>query len=184
MRSKQKLPKWKKKICTFNNAKLAWLKKFVRILIPWLVLILLLIVIGEFSEEINNAVTFFNMEPIQTLTNLGNYVHNHMFEVIIFDLVVILFFLIDLYFSFCISPTWKFFLRHNYLDILAIIPIGFFAETASVTTSSQKLTHIAADSGKVAEVTKLSKILKLLSRIPRFFRILRLRDFFKKKQLP
>ena len=183
MRSKKlKFPKWKKKICKFNDKNLAWLRKLVRFMIPLLVLILLFIVIGEFSEEINSLVTFFNMEEIIALNYLGEFIHLHMFKVIIFDLIVILFFIVDLYFSFFISPTFKFFLRHNYLDILAIIPIGFFAETASVTTSSQKLTHVAADSGKVVKATKLSGILKVLTRIPRFFRILRLRDFFKKKR--
>jgi len=180
------LPPWKRKVHEFNEVGLRYLHDFVKKLIPWLVLLLLLIVAGEFGHDINHFIHNMGFHEWGFLNKFGDFVHHYKGEVLMLDNMIIVFFVIDLYFNFFKSPTFQDFLKHNFIDILAVIPAGIIiSEGAKLSTEAQQLTHVAADSEKMVgrglKAAKSTRIVRLLSRIPRFFRVLRLRDFFRKK---
>jgi len=159
-------------------------------MIPWLVILLLFIVIGEFGHDINHFIHNMGLHEWQWLNNLSDFVHHHHTLVLIIDNIIIAFFAIDLYFNFFKSPTFWIFLRKNFIDILAVLPLGLvIGHSAKLTTEAQEVTHVAVDSEKLVgkslkgtkTVTKGARIARLITRLPRFFRVLRLRDFLRRK---
>ena len=72
--------------------------------------------------------------------------------------MVIVFILMDLYFKFFHTPTLKEFVTTYFIDILAVLPLGWFISQISVPgriseeffTKGQQLVHVTADGEKVA----------------------------------
>ena len=114
------LPLWKEKWNHFNETKLGWLEKFVDKSIPFLVILLLFILLGEFSEELN----LFGWQWVEHISKFVE-TQQHMIEII--DQVIVAFFAIDLYFNFFKKATFLSFLKTSFLDILAIAPLGLWA---------------------------------------------------------
>lgn len=205
------LPKWKLKILRFNHKYFNWLEYFVEHSIPWLVLMLLFIVIAEFGREINHLFEIIFRHSFHFLDRLAEIAHHYPNEIIIADKIIIGFFVIDLYFHFFKKATLKSFLRTYFLDILAILPLGFLLGVATREIGgAQSATHIIVDTermaksleaekivaksaeaekllksveaGKISEVVKGGTIIRIIARIPRFLRLYRLYYFFTSKK--
>ncbi|MBR9691369.1 hypothetical protein GOV06_01150 [Candidatus Woesearchaeota archaeon] len=171
---------WKTKFHNFNQARLKPVEKIVKHMIPWLVLILLLIVVGEFAHDINGLLLKIGLHELHFLTVFGDFIHHHEIWVITIDYIIISFFAFELYFNFFESETWKLFIRNNFLEMLALIPVGLIMGTIKLTTSAQQATHATIGSHKiVGKTVKSGKALKIITRIPRFIRLLKLRKLFK-----
>ncbi|MBW3002464.1 hypothetical protein KY338_04890 [Candidatus Woesearchaeota archaeon] len=192
-KKKEKLPKWKAKWNHFNEKYLGWLENFVELLIPWLVLVLLLVLIGEYIHYIN----VFHWHWVDSISE---FFHHHAGAVHTFDQFVVAFFCIDLYFNFFKKATFESFVKTSILDIIAVAPLGALFRV-SEAGEAQLLVHVGGDTPKVARAanigalakaesaTKTTRILsrmprfaRLVSRIPRLFRLNRLSDFWAKKR--
>jgi len=187
-RKDEVLPEWKRSVNEFNERYFLWLEKFVEFMIPWLVLLLLVIIIAEFSEVIN----IFRWH---WLDSLGEFAHAHDKEVVMLDRIIVTFFVIDLYFSFFKKSTLWRFIKHYFLDILAVFPFGLFIG-ASAVAESQEILHVVGETEKeVSKLTRTERIAaafeRFLARAGRFFRVFgrlarvlriyRLIDLFKQK---
>jgi hypothetical protein len=155
------------------------------------VLLLLFVIIAQFADKIN----IFSWQWLESLAAFANDNSNW---ILLFDRIVISFFVADLYFSFFKkAKTWTF-IRHSFLDIIAVFPFGLFirAETLAVQ-EAQEAVHLLGEAEK--EASKLSRMARIeaaavrfLARSARFIRpaakftrmlrIYRLIDFFKSKK--
>ena len=201
---KEKLPPWKAKWNDFNGKYLAWLEKFVEKMIPWLVLILLFVILGEYSGDLN----IFHWNWID---QVSGFFHHHEAQIHLLDQVIIGFFIVDLYFNFFKKATVQSFLETSILDIIAVAPMGLIFDFAGVGVSeAQQVLHVTTEVEKEAAValkeTKLAsrltkaeeaarlarlkkgttlaqrmpRLARFFARLPRFFRLHRLSDFWKK----
>jgi len=201
---KEKLPPWKAKWNDFNEHYLAWLEWLVEKMIPWLVLVLLVIIIGEYSGDLN----IFHWHWVD---HVGEFFHHYEKLIHIFDQAIIGFFIVDLYFNFFKKATVQSFLETSILDLIAVAPMGLIFDFAGVGVSeAQQVLHVTTEVEKEAAValketklaTRLTKaeeaaklarlrksttlaqrmprLARFFARIPRFFRLHRLSDFFKK----
>lgn len=187
----EKLPPWKSSVHDFNEKNLHWIEKFVEFCIPWLVLLLLLILLAEFAEEIN----IFSW---QWLSSLAQLAQNYETYILLLDRIIVTFFVIDLYFSFFKKATLWTFIKHYFLDIIAIFPFGLFigAEAAAVQ-ETQRALHLVEETEKEAAKLPLaqrvwSSVVRLSGRSARFvrpaaqisrsLRVYRLIDFAKPKE--
>ena len=203
-KKKERLPPWKRKWNNFNEKYFGWLEIFVEKMIPWLVLILLLVLIGEYSHYIN--IFHWNW-----LEQVSEFFHHYESKVNLLDQVIVSFFIVDLYFNFFKKKTISSFVKTSILDIIAVAPLGLFFRVAEVG-EAQTFLHVGAEVEKGAakvikeaeivpkiakaeEFTKLarlkqttkttkvfSRLHKAILRIPRLFRLHRLTDFWKKKK--
>jgi len=140
-------------------------------LIPFALILLLLVIIYElFLHQENDAL-------------------NRIFLLI--DYLVILIFVVDVIFLAARSRSVKFFLKHYWLDILAVFPFGFFFSLAekfyrAVATSEkivigQALFHETIEVRKgVAELSKAQKISRYLKIAARSLRVITKSRFFQK----
>lgn len=198
---KEKLPPWKAKWNHFNEHYFGWLEKLVERLIPWLVLMLLVIIIGEYSGDLN----IFQWHWVD---QVSEFFHHYETPIHIFDQVIIGFFVVDLYFNFFKKATVQSFVETSILDIIAVAPMGLIFDFAGVGVGeAQRAIHVTTELEKEAAValketklaarlsraeeaariarlertTKMSgRLVRFMSRIPRFFRLHRLSDFWKK----
>ncbi|MEM4263687.1 MAG: hypothetical protein QW666_02205 [Candidatus Woesearchaeota archaeon] len=193
------LPNWKERWHHFNEKYLGWLEHFVEFMIPWMVLALLFILIGEFSHELN----FFHWHWLDAVSEFFEYYHS-FFEA--FDRVIISFFVIDLYFNFFKKKRIMTFIKTSILYIIAVAPMGALFDIGGGLAETQRTIHVTTELEKeaarlirgeeaIAKITKAeeaakiarlessgSRIARVFARFPRFFRLNRLADFFVKKK--
>ena len=194
----ENLPPWKEKWHGFNRKYLHWLESLVDKLIPWLVFLLLLMILGEFSEYLN----FFHWHWVDFVSE---FFHEHEAIINIVDQVIITFFVIDLYFNFFRKATFVSFLKTSILDIIAVAPLGLIFRVSEIS-EAQSILHVTEDiekevsrvlkegesasklikaeqeAARLARLQKLQKASRTVSRIPRFLRMYRLTDFFRHKK--
>ncbi len=195
---KEVLPRWKKKVKGFNESKFSWLELFVKKSIPWIVLLLLFIILGELSGGINWLIHKLFETEWHFLEIISEFMHHYHSQIIIIDQIIISFFVIDLYFNYFKAATFKIFVKKNVFDIIAVLPLGILfrgsklaglievAELGDDIALGQEVTHVTAEAEKSAKAIaeaekslKFSKVSKMISRIPRFFRLRRLKDLKK-----
>jgi hypothetical protein len=241
------LPYWKRVVYRFNESWLEWLDKFVKVAIPYLVILLLFIILGEISGWLNNL--FFHGHS-HFLEEVTHFMHEYHSIVLLIDQIIISAFVIDLYFNFFKSKTFGLFLKKNVIDIIAVLPMAAIfkglgalgllevaqaaqigeevflgqeithvtgeaekgakvaieaekgaklaseaekaakvaaesEKAAKVASEAEKAAKVAAESEKAAKATRLARTtrtVRITSRVPRLFRVLRLRDFAKKRK--
>lgn len=155
---------------------------FVDKIIPYLVVLLGLILVLEFTVDL------------------------HKYEIYIkyFDYVIVAFFLADLYFKWIKTKKIKTFVRLYWLDILAVFPFYLifrtyllFAELATSTEQAQKFMHEAVllREAKVIEpflketeiaakeASRLSRFERFIKTVQRFVRFLKGRWFIARSEL-
>ena len=191
-KKKETLPKWKRIINNFNEKHLHWLENFVDTLIPYLVLILLVIILGEYAHEIN----IFHWA---WMDHVAEFFHHQEQIIYVFDKIIIGFFIVDLYFNFFTKAKFMTFVRTSILDIIAVAPLGAIFRVAEVG-EAQLFVHVGGEVPKATKLTRAEELTRLarlekttavgrvtarmgraLSRLPRLFRLHRLSDFWKKK---
>jgi len=197
----ENLPPWKEAWHKFNDAKLGWLEHIIDKSIPWLVLALLAIILGEFSDTLN----FFNWHWMEVV---AEFFHEHEATVKVIDQTIIGFFVADLYFNFFKKAKISTWLKTSILDIIAVAPLGLILRVSGLG-EAQSVLHVTADIEKEAakllreeeaavklfrteqeaaklaklqRVQKIQKATKVAARSPRFLRLYRLSQFFKKKK--
>ena len=79
----ENLPPWKEKWHNLNEHYLSWLEKIVEKLIPWLVILLLIIILGEFSHQLN----FFHWHWMDSVAEFFHHYENIVHIVVQFDQV-------------------------------------------------------------------------------------------------
>lgn len=182
-------PKWKKSWNKFNETYFGMLERLVDILIPWMVILLIFIILGDFSREIN----IFNW---QWLENVSLFFEQYNKPIVTIDNVIITFFVIDLYFNFFKKKTVGNFLRTSFLDILAVAPLGLIFRSFGIGGEAQSILHVSGEVeqeiekiakeereiSKLVRVSRTEGMVKVISRIPRLLRLHRLRELFKKKK--
>lgn len=166
------LPSWKENWGNFNEQYLGWLENFVEWAIPWLVLLLLFIILGEYSSDLN----FFHWAWVE---NVSLFFEHYETVLVVIDKVIVGFFVVDLYFNFFKKKTVMGFLRTSILDIIAVAPMGAIFDLAGIA-ETQKAIHATTELEK--EAARLTRTEKILTKVPRFFRLNRLADFFGKKK--
>ena len=133
---------------------------FVDRAIPYLVLLLLFIIIGDFA--------FHNL-----MNQYRLYVH-------IADYTILIFFVIDLSFKFYRVRNVKLFLKKYWLEVIAVFPfilifrlfeeiLILFRFTAPIE-EGQKIVHTVAEIGKISEEQKIVRELSELEKGTRVFR--------------
>ncbi|MBW2983529.1 hypothetical protein KY361_00255 [Candidatus Woesearchaeota archaeon] len=148
---KEKLPRWKRRVNDYNLAHFEKIEKFVKKAIPWLVLLLLFIIIGEFSGGINSLIAKMIGHETHFLVEVEEFMHHYHTHVLILDQIIITFFVIDLYFNFFKSATFGRFIKKYFLDIIAVTPVGLFfrgtevAGLAGEIGLGQEVTHVATE---------------------------------------
>ena len=184
----ENLPPWKRKWHDFNETKLSWLERIVEKAIPWLVLLIGLILLGEFAREIN----VFGWPWLEVV---GEFFEKHEKAVNLIDNIVVGFFIIDIYFNFFKKKTFWAFFKSSFIDLIAIAPLGLifrltrFGEAQSVlhvTAELEKEVSVVAKEGEAAsKIVKAEELVKVaraekavrLGRLGRLLRLLRLHEF-------
>lgn len=172
---KEKLPSWKKKVNDFNDFKLGKFERFVKKAIPWLVLLLLFIILGEFSGGINSLIVKMGGHETHFLEQVERFMHDYHTYVLSLDNIIIAFFVIDLYFNFFKSITFGRFIKRYFLDIIAVTPVGLFfrgseiaglAGIAEEVALGQEVTHVATETERViVEGERIAKEGEKIARI-------------------
>lgn len=192
-KKKEQRPKWKKKWDDFNEKYFHWLESFVEAVIPWMVLALLFVLLGEYAHDLN----VFHWAWMDAVTE---FFHHHESAVHLFDQIIIGFFCIDLYFNFFKKATLESFVKTSILDIIAVAPLGSLLRVAEVG-EAQLFVHVGGEVPKATKLTRAEELARLarlekstvlgrtmartgraISRIPRLFRLHRISDLWKKKQ--
>lgn len=136
------------------------LEKIIDTIIPPLLIILLLVIIGEFAFK--------------------EFMHHYSIYVDIFDGLLILVFAIDLSFKYNRMRKFKPFVRKYWLEILAIFPFFLifrvyeqlaylFGGLVEIITPSQKILHESLEVEKiVARESRVAELLRPATRMPRF----------------
>jgi len=119
---------------------------------------------------------FFHWAWIDKITG---FFHQHEEIITIIDQIIVSFFVIDLYFNFFKKKTVMAFLRTSILDIIAIAPMGLLFDLAGIA-EAQKAIHVTTETEK--EVIRLTRVERIFTKVPRFFRLYRIIDLFKKKK--
>jgi hypothetical protein len=141
------LPFWKEKWHQFNQKHLHWLEKVVEFMLPWLVLLLLFIILGEFAHLIN----IFHWKWLDAV---ALFFEQHEQPISYIDKTITGFFVVDIYFNFFRKKTFWSFLKTSFIDILAVAPLGFIFRVGGLT-EAQSILHVTVDAEK--EVTQLAK---------------------------
>ena len=144
------LPNWKRKILLFNHKRFGWLEHFIEKAIPWLVLILLFIIVAELGHGINGLLESWFHTEWHFLDVMAEFAHHYHHEIVLIDQTIIGCFIIDLYFNFFKKATsWKF-IKTYFLDIIAVLPLGFIAGAlAREVGTAQTATHIVVDTERL-----------------------------------
>lgn len=171
---------WKHRWNEFNESQLGWLEDFVDRMIPWLIFLLLLILLGEFSHELN----FFGWSWMEEVALF--FVRNHD-AVDFFDNIIVALIIVDLYFNFFKKRTVWMFLRTSIIDIMAIAPLGEIfrltgigAGVGEVQSALHVGSQLESEAAKIVrgeelamKVTKEARIARAVSRMPRFIQLSR-----------
>lgn len=170
----------------FNHDNMHWLELIIEKLIPILVLLLFFIIIAELSSYMNAGLDYLFHWTSHSLTLMAEFAHANEHDIKLVDKVIISFFVVELYFNFFKKATWKSFIRSYFLDIIAILPLGWITDLAkSEIVTAQGATHVAVDTQRIASRSaKIAKILKILSRIPRVIRLYRIYYWFTPDRIP
>lgn len=136
-RKEENLPPWKEKLHQFNEKHLKRQEIFVERMIPLLIVLLLLIIFGEFSHTLN----FFNWNWME---QVAGFFSSHEDAIYVIDQIIIAFFVVDLYFSFFKKKTFIGFLKHYFLDILAVAPFGLVFRLTEIG-EAQAILHVSTD---------------------------------------
>jgi hypothetical protein len=185
------LPPWKEKWNNFNETRLGWLEHFVEKAIPWLVLILGAILIGEFTVILEEYGLTLILLDYPWTENVVPFVHHNAELIELIDNIIVTLFAIDLYFNYFKKRTFKEFLKTSFIDILAIAPIGLLLELARVGEAQTAL-HVAGEVEKeavrlereaveLAKMERFARFTKAIEKIPKALRLNRLNHFSKKK---
>lgn len=179
------LPVWKAKWNAFNEKRFLWLEKFVDRAIPWAVIILLFIILGEFADYIN----IFKWSWVHSI---ALFFESNLIYIELIDRIVVGLFMIDLYFNFFKKRTILSFLKTSIIDLIAIAPIGLIFRLAGIQETQSALhvlevesSNIAVREEAVSSLLRTEQRLARLEKIPRVTRILRLNrltQFAKKKK--
>ncbi|MBW2980694.1 hypothetical protein KY360_04740 [Candidatus Woesearchaeota archaeon] len=162
---KEKLPRWKKTVDDFNIDHFEKIERFVKKAIPWLVLLLLFIILGEFAGGINRQIVArITGHESHFLEQVVEFMHHYHTWVIILDEIIIAFFVLDLYFNFFKSVTFGRFVKKYFLDIIAVTPVGlFFRGSEAVALAGdiglgQEITHVATETERaIVEGERIAK---------------------------
>jgi hypothetical protein len=155
------LPHWKKGMLEFNHRFFGWLMEFIEKAIPWMVLVLLLIIVAELGHDINGLLHNWFHTEWHFLDVMAEFAHHYHYYVTLIDQIIISFFILDLYFNFFRKASLLGFVKTYFLDILAVLPLGFIAGalTKEVSTA-QSATHVLVDTERIAtrslEVEKIA----------------------------
>ena len=191
------LPPWKKRWNNFNETRFGFIEHFVEKAIPWLVILLLFIILGEFSG-------YLNVFHWHWMDQVAEFFHHNESTVLLIDKIIISFFVVDLYFNFFRKRTLWLFFKTSFLDILAVAPLGFVFRVSGLV-ESQSVLHVtteveksavkvlregevaskivkAEEAIKFARIERMNKVLRAIVRAPRLLRLYRLLFFFKKKK--
>ncbi|MFA6889253.1 MAG: hypothetical protein WC254_07195 [Candidatus Woesearchaeota archaeon] len=195
------LPTWKHKWNIFNETKLYGLEKFVEWMLPWLVILLLFIIVGEFAHVIN----YFQWAWLE---RVALFFEEYKSFIDVIDKVITGFFVVDLYFNFFKKKTFWSFLKTSFVDILAVAPLGLIfrvgglseaqaiihvtsdveKEAGQFIKEGEEITKIAKDIAKGEEVAKISRLTRMekvaveVEKLPRALRLYRVTDLGKKKK--
>ncbi len=166
-RKERNLPDWKRSWCSFNERRLAWLEIGVEKLLPWLVLLLLMIILGEFSKELN--IFSWNW-----MDNVAGFFSSNESKIKVVDRTIVAMFATDLYFNFFKKRTVWSFIKASFLDILAIAPLGMIFRV-SEAWEGQAILHVGSEveregaALKIARTSRAAKLLVRLHRLSYFF---------------
>ncbi|MBT4540252.1 hypothetical protein HOC35_01945 [Candidatus Woesearchaeota archaeon] len=157
----EQLPHWKKGMLEFNHRFFGWLIEFIEKAIPWMVLILLLIIVAELGHGINGLLHNWFHTEWHFLDVMAEFAHHYHYYVLLIDQTIISFFVLDLYFNFFKKANLWRFVKTYFLDILAVLPLGFIAgAVAKEVGTAQTATHIVVDTERIAtrglEVEKIA----------------------------
>lgn len=193
-KSVEKLPEWKLVFKRFNERWFSWLETFVDKAIIWLVILLFFIILGEFSGLINAGIAKIIGHETHFLHSVEEFVHHHHDMIIMLDQVIIAFFMLDLYFHFFTTPTFKTFLKKYYLDIIAVTPVALvfkglratrMVEIGEQINLAQGITHVTTETERVLiegertarllteaeKGTKVTRLSPAAARSARFIRV-------------
>lgn len=186
----ENLPPWKEKWNNFNETKLGWLEKFVENVLPWLVIILAVILVGEFTVLLNDYgynLIILNYPWTEIVVPFFN---SNSVAIELIDQIIVSFFAIDLYFNFFRKRTLGEFLKSSFIDILAIAPVGLLLDLARIGEAQTAL-HVAEETEKeaakleaeaveLARLERISRILKAIEKLPKVLRLNKIKEFFEK----
>jgi hypothetical protein len=165
---------WKENWNRFNDEQLGWLEDFVEKMVPWFVLLLFFIVVGEFSDMLN----VFGWAWLDTVYVF--FVRNEE-AIQFFDNIIVALICIDLYFNFFKKRTVWAFLKSSIVDIIAIAPVGEIillsglGEFQSVLHVGSEIEQGAAKIIRGEEFAARSvRTIRAVSRLPRFIQLYRL----------
>jgi hypothetical protein len=187
------LPPWKEKWNNFNETKLGWLEHFVEKAIPYLVLILGAILVGDFTVILGEYGYSFILLDYPWTEIIVPFMENNTATIELIDNIIVSFFAIDLYFNFFKKRTIKEFLRTSFIDILAIAPVGLLLELARIGEAQTAL-HVAGEVEKeavklereaveIAKMERFGRLTKTVEKLPKALRLNRLNDFRGKKRI-
>lgn len=137
-----------------------WIEIFVDRAIPYILLLLLFIIIGEFAFH--------------------NFINKYRLSVNIADYVILGFFVIDLAFKFYRVRNVKLFLKKYWLEVIAVFPfvlvfrlfeeIFILLRFTVPLEEGQKVIHAVSEAGKLGEEQKIIRELSQLEKETRVFR--------------
>lgn len=128
--------------------------KFTDKIMPYVLLILVVVIILEFVVKVQNPTAHLIIK--------------------ILDYIVITVFIIDLISIFVLAPNFKYFFKHAWLDILAVLPFGmFFRLGRGVIRMGQLAERIALGQGVLHGLLKTDKLVEFLSRFEKFSKFFR-----------
>ena len=137
-----------------------FIEVFVDKSIPYLVLLLLFVIVGDFVFH--------------------DFMNQYRLYVIIIDYVILIFFVIDLAFKFYRIRNVKLFLKKYWLEVIAVFPFvlvfRLFEEVfillrfTAPLEEGQKIVHTVAEIGKIGEEQKIIRELSQLEQGTRVFR--------------
>ena len=195
------LPLWKHKWNLFNETKLQGLEKFVEWMLPWLVLLLFGIIIGEFAHTIN----YFHWAWLE---EVALFFEEYNYPIDIIDNIITGFFVVDLYFNFFKKKTFWSFLKTSFIDILAVAPLGLIFRVGGIS-EAQSLIHVTSDAekeagqlfkegeeitklakdvakgeevAKISRITKMEKVAAEVEKLPRALRLYKITEIDKQKK--
>ena len=186
----ENLPLWKENWNNFNETHLGWLEHFVEKAIPWLVIILAVMLVGEFSVILEEYNYYFNIFGVTSTEELALFTENNAALIELIDQIIVSFFAIDLYFNFFKKKTFKEFLKTSFIDILAIAPVGLILDLARIS-EAQTAVHVAGEVEKeavklekeaveIAKLERTARFIKTFEKMPKILRLSKLKQFFKR----
>jgi len=123
-------------------------------IMPYVLVILLVLIILEFSIKIQNQLVLLAFEFLDT--------------------IIIELFILDLIFLYIKSKDIRFFFKHYWLDIIAVLPFGLIFRVAdNFFRIGIEAERLVVGQRIIHEVSKSEKLLKLVSEAGKEIRLLR-----------